>query len=147
MSPEMKQRVTTVVDVAKTCFHWGFIPTVLYLGTDLVLSLKFGRVTSKFMSLAITKILVLVYLCSQHHFVGFLRMRSRARLNENFQFPCKEQFGISSERYRQRRSRRRVTQSAKSSFHVAAKPPPESTANCSTTVAVPLNDQTVSYMA
>ena len=40
----MKQRVTTVVNVAKTCFHWGFIPTVLYLGIDLVLSLKSARV-------------------------------------------------------------------------------------------------------
>ena len=67
MSPEMKQRVTTVVDVAKTCFHWGFIPTVLYLGNDLVLSLKLGRVTSKFISLAITNILVLVYLYNLRH--------------------------------------------------------------------------------
>jgi len=33
MSRDMKRRVSTVVRIAKTAFHWGFIPTVLYLGT------------------------------------------------------------------------------------------------------------------
>jgi len=33
MSRDMKRRVSTVVWIAKTAFHWGFIPTVLYLGT------------------------------------------------------------------------------------------------------------------
>jgi len=33
MSRDMKRRVSTVVTIAKTVFHWGFIPTVLYLGT------------------------------------------------------------------------------------------------------------------
>jgi len=32
MSPEMKSRITTVVNVAKTAFHWGYVPVVLYLG-------------------------------------------------------------------------------------------------------------------
>lgn len=32
MSEGAKQRLTIVIDVAKTVFHYGFIPTVLYLG-------------------------------------------------------------------------------------------------------------------
>lgn len=32
LSPETKKRLTAVVDVGKTIFHWSFIPTVLYLG-------------------------------------------------------------------------------------------------------------------
>jgi len=32
MSPATKQRVTTVTNIAKTVFHWGFVPTLLYLG-------------------------------------------------------------------------------------------------------------------
>uniref|UniRef100_A0A0L8HFR1 Mitochondrial import receptor subunit TOM7 homolog n=1 Tax=Octopus bimaculoides TaxID=37653 RepID=A0A0L8HFR1_OCTBM len=32
MSPEMKSRVSSVLWLAKTIFHVGFIPSVLYLG-------------------------------------------------------------------------------------------------------------------
>ena len=32
-SPETKKRLTAVVNLGKTIFHLGFIPTVLYLGT------------------------------------------------------------------------------------------------------------------
>jgi len=35
LSRDMKRRVSTVVWLAKTTFHWGFIPTVLYLGIDI----------------------------------------------------------------------------------------------------------------
>ena len=37
MSRDMKRRVSTVVWLAKTAFHWGFIPTVLYLGIVVLL--------------------------------------------------------------------------------------------------------------
>lgn len=33
MSPGVKERLEVVYEVAKTTFHWGFIPMVLYLGT------------------------------------------------------------------------------------------------------------------
>jgi len=32
LSPDAKERLGVVFEVAKTVFHWGFIPTVLYLG-------------------------------------------------------------------------------------------------------------------
>ena len=32
MSPGVKERLEVVYDIAKTTFHWGFIPVVLYLG-------------------------------------------------------------------------------------------------------------------
>lgn len=32
LSPDAKERLGVVFGVAKTAFHWGFIPTVLYLG-------------------------------------------------------------------------------------------------------------------
>lgn len=32
MSEGAKQRLSIVIDLAKTAFHYGFIPTVLYLG-------------------------------------------------------------------------------------------------------------------
>lgn len=32
LSPEMKNRVSSVIWLGKTIFHWGFIPTVIYLG-------------------------------------------------------------------------------------------------------------------
>ena len=32
ISEGAKDRITTVVDMAKTVFHWGFMPTVIYLG-------------------------------------------------------------------------------------------------------------------
>ena len=35
LSPETKKRITTVVNLAKTIFHIGFVPTVLYLGKEL----------------------------------------------------------------------------------------------------------------
>ncbi|CRL02273.1 CLUMA_CG015447, isoform A [Clunio marinus] len=32
LSEQSKERLGLVFEVAKTVFHWGFIPTVLYLG-------------------------------------------------------------------------------------------------------------------
>lgn len=32
LSPDAKERLSVVFEVAKTAFHWGFIPTVIYLG-------------------------------------------------------------------------------------------------------------------
>uniref|UniRef100_G3MRJ7 Mitochondrial import receptor subunit TOM7 homolog n=1 Tax=Amblyomma maculatum TaxID=34609 RepID=G3MRJ7_AMBMU len=32
MSPETKEKAALVLFVAKKVFHWGFIPTVLYMG-------------------------------------------------------------------------------------------------------------------
>ncbi len=32
LSAETKKRLNDVINVGKTVFHWGFIPTVLYLG-------------------------------------------------------------------------------------------------------------------
>lgn len=32
LSEDAKQRLLLVVNVTKTVFHYGFIPTVLYLG-------------------------------------------------------------------------------------------------------------------
>ena len=32
LSEGAKARVGTLINVAKTAFHWGFMPTVLYLG-------------------------------------------------------------------------------------------------------------------
>ncbi len=32
MTPEAKNRLNRVFTVLKTGFHWGFLPTVLYLG-------------------------------------------------------------------------------------------------------------------
>ena len=40
MSRDMKRRVSTVVWIAKTAFHWGFIPAVLYLGTVVSYSVQ-----------------------------------------------------------------------------------------------------------
>jgi hypothetical protein len=33
LSEQAKERLGLVFEVAKTAFHWGFIPTVLYLGS------------------------------------------------------------------------------------------------------------------
>ena len=33
MSPEAKERLAIVLGASKWAFHWGFIPTVLYLGS------------------------------------------------------------------------------------------------------------------
>lgn len=35
MSEGTKHRLTLVIDLAKTVFHYGFIPTVLYLGKSV----------------------------------------------------------------------------------------------------------------
>ena len=32
LSEGAKARVLTIVGAAKTVFHWGFMPTILYLG-------------------------------------------------------------------------------------------------------------------
>ncbi|XP_058818523.1 mitochondrial import receptor subunit TOM7 homolog [Topomyia yanbarensis] len=32
LSPDAKERLSVVFEIVKTTFHWGFIPTVLYLG-------------------------------------------------------------------------------------------------------------------
>ena len=32
LSQGVKDRISTVVTVAKTAFHWGIMPTVIYLG-------------------------------------------------------------------------------------------------------------------
>ena len=32
LSQGVKDRIATVVTAAKTAFHWGFMPTVIYLG-------------------------------------------------------------------------------------------------------------------
>ncbi|NP_001155867.1 translocase of outer mitochondrial membrane 7 homolog isoform X1 [Nasonia vitripennis] len=32
LSPQTKQKISVVLNVSKTVFHWGFIPAVLYLG-------------------------------------------------------------------------------------------------------------------
>ena len=32
ISEGAKERINTVVSMAKTVFHWGFMPTVIYLG-------------------------------------------------------------------------------------------------------------------
>lgn len=46
LSPDAKERLGVVFEVAKTAFHWGFIPTVLYLGkTDFMLFTK-NNITS-----------------------------------------------------------------------------------------------------
>lgn len=35
MSDGAKQRLSVVIELAKTAFHYGFIPTVLYLGKPI----------------------------------------------------------------------------------------------------------------
>lgn len=40
MTGGARQRLTVVIDIAKTVFHFGFIPTVLYLG-ELKWNIKF----------------------------------------------------------------------------------------------------------
>ena len=48
LSPETKKRITTVVNLAKTIFHIGFVPTVLYLGKELFyLGIAFHEVNSE----------------------------------------------------------------------------------------------------
>lgn len=38
LSPDAKERFAVVFEVAKTAVHWGFIPTVLYLGEYFAVS-------------------------------------------------------------------------------------------------------------
>ena len=40
-SPETKKKLTAIVDLGKTVFHIGFIPTVLYLGISLPNTLQY----------------------------------------------------------------------------------------------------------
>lgn len=40
MSEGAKQRLSIVIDLAKTVFHYGFIPTVLYLGMYINVTVK-----------------------------------------------------------------------------------------------------------
>lgn len=37
LSEQAKDRLGLVFEVVKTAFHWGFIPTVLYLGKQRVI--------------------------------------------------------------------------------------------------------------
>ncbi|XP_014223203.1 mitochondrial import receptor subunit TOM7 homolog [Trichogramma pretiosum] len=32
LSPKVKQKISVVLALSRTAFHWGFIPAVLYLG-------------------------------------------------------------------------------------------------------------------
>lgn len=32
LSPDALERFGTIVEAGKTVFHWGFLPTILYLG-------------------------------------------------------------------------------------------------------------------
>lgn len=41
LSPDAKDRLGVVFEVVKTAFHWGFIPTVLYLGNFSFLQTSF----------------------------------------------------------------------------------------------------------
>jgi len=36
MSPAMKRRIATVLNIASTTFQYGFVPTVIYLGTYIL---------------------------------------------------------------------------------------------------------------
>lgn len=39
LSAGAKERFGIVFELAKTAFHWGFIPTVIYLGKAIFLTL------------------------------------------------------------------------------------------------------------
>lgn len=41
LSPDAKERLGVVFEVVKTAFHWGFIPTVLYLGNFIWIHFSF----------------------------------------------------------------------------------------------------------
>lgn len=36
LSEGVKQRLSVVIELGKTVFHYGFIPTVVYLGTQIL---------------------------------------------------------------------------------------------------------------
>lgn len=36
LSPDTKDRLGIVVDAARFVFQWGFIPTVIYLGKNII---------------------------------------------------------------------------------------------------------------
>lgn len=46
LSPDSKERLGVVFEVVKTAFHWGFLPTVLYLGNFLLNFLSIQNITS-----------------------------------------------------------------------------------------------------
>lgn len=35
LSQDAKERLVVVFEIGKTVFHWGFIPTILYLGKQI----------------------------------------------------------------------------------------------------------------
>lgn len=58
LSPDAKERLGVVFEVVKTAFHWGFIPTVLYLGE---LPRLFFFLSKHHLNLTL-KILIVLYL-------------------------------------------------------------------------------------
>ena len=40
LSQGVKDRITTVLNVGKTAFHWGFIPTIIYLGMLIIVAMR-----------------------------------------------------------------------------------------------------------
>lgn len=46
MSPSTKQKVAVIIEVTKTVFHWGFVPTILYLGWFLFHFLSFFQLNT-----------------------------------------------------------------------------------------------------
>ena len=40
LSQGVKDRITTVLNVGKTAFHWGFIPTIIYLGMMIIVAMR-----------------------------------------------------------------------------------------------------------
>ena len=40
LSQGVKDRITTVLNVGKTAFHWGFIPTIIYLGMMIIVAVR-----------------------------------------------------------------------------------------------------------
>lgn len=52
LSPDVKERLSVVFEVAKTAFHWGFIPTVIYLGNSIEKGIHFySYITTKLFNL------------------------------------------------------------------------------------------------
>lgn len=58
LSTETKQRITTVVSLAKTTFRYGFIPYVLYLGKFMHFVIRFREKAEMFMLIAMCIICV-----------------------------------------------------------------------------------------
>jgi import receptor subunit TOM7 len=55
LSEQSKERIGTVFEVAKTIFHWGFIPTVLYLGKIAIIKKVFLNVHSQISIIGFSK--------------------------------------------------------------------------------------------